>query len=178
MSRRKTTAVRPLSILPAGFNDDVELVARAVVTEAERALDGALAVLRHAGVMVRGTPTLTVPETFVLKLAACLRIYEWEQANLLSRLPPGLPSSAEVWADLLDAGQTRRERFPARELARQVFSAWFWHMSWTTPPLAPRCDVVVRGVRGGEHLVDELAELLVKFRHLVEQRRPERPEEE
>ena len=173
MSRRKTPSIRPLSDPPTCLYADVEMVAQAVVAEAERAVDGAVAVLRRAGLFGKGAPTQRVPESFLLKLAACMRIYEWEQAKLIKHLPAGLPSSAEVWKDLLNTGGA--ERFPGRELARQVFFAWFRHMAWTTP-LVPRCDVVVGGIRG-EGVIDELAELLVKFRHLVEQPRPGGPEE-
>jgi hypothetical protein len=178
MSARKTGTVKPVSrsaAEPPVADPAVERAARATVAEADRALDGAITLLTRAGLSAE-LQAGRVPQSFLLKLAACVRIYQWEQAKLTRHLPSALPTSAEVWDDLLAAPRTGYERFPAKELASKVFGVWFSEMAWMPP--SPAADLVVSGLGAGDDVMDELAHLLFEFRHLVKQHRPERPEEE
>jgi hypothetical protein len=174
----KTKSLKPAP--PAGWNSaaldqHVRDVVRTTISEAERALDGALAVLRAIGVYGTGSSSRPIPQSFALKLAACVRLAQWEEAGIAAALPAGLPTSGEVWDDLITSPRTGKERFPGRELAMQVFRLRLGQMAWHPP--TPSADVVVGDLSGPE-LVDELAALLFQFRHLVDQHRPDMPEKE
>src|SRR5438128_1991678 len=84
----------------------VHSTVRSAVEEAERALDGAIVVLRAAGV----DPKTPLPLNFLLKLAACVRLYQWEAAGVLRLADPSLPTCAEAWQDLVTAPRLGKER--------------------------------------------------------------------
>lgn len=152
--------------------DDQALVQSTVtscIEEAAHALDGAIAVLRLAG-LADGP---SAPIRLLLKVAACFRLYEWERASIRHLIRPPLPSSHDAWQDLLTAPRTGQERFP--DLAKQVFGASWRHLAW--PSRGTGADVIVSNV-SATAVIDELAELLLQFRHLVDEHRPSGPEED
>lgn len=161
---KKPTGSSPSSPVDAEL---VEATIRACHREADRAVDGAIAILRAAGVKQ------PISKAFFLKLAACFRLYEWEQAGVARLVRPPLPTSDEAWDDLLTAPRTGVERFP--DLATRVFAVNLWHGAWQSP--SARADVMVSNVSAND-VLDEMAHLLFQFRHLIDEHRPSGSEED
>ena len=108
-----------------------------------------------------------------MKLSACFRLFEWEQAGVAHLIRPPLPTADEAWDDLLTPPRAGVERFP--DLAKRVFSVHLWHGAWQSP--GTRADVMLSKLSAND-VLDELADLLFQFRRLVDENRPSGPEED
>lgn len=131
----------------------------------------------------RKTP-LPLPLEFLLELSAVIRIAVWQHAGLTDAMGAGFPA----WQELLEQLLARLFNDPTSfscdplrcpaPLSKRVTSLWFNHCSWTATSLVGT-DIVVHAV-DEELLLDALADVLWKHRHLIRKERAyhNTPEEE
>jgi hypothetical protein len=103
-----------------------------------------------------------LPLDLMLKLAAWLRLRNWEMAGLRPFLKRDLPTSDEVLSDL--RARPPHELHPARQIIAQTLATFLREMAWEQG--ASTSDVVVNAIDGDE-VIDRLAAFLWQFRHVA-----------
>lgn len=142
----------------------VERTVDAVVAQAERDLAGAYAVLKVLGIVDgSGRCIAPVPLDLMLKLGAMMRIYQWQEADLIQFLHAELPSAEGVLRDTLNNPRGGGE-YGGHELTRQMFTTWFRQMAFAR--VEPQADVVINRINA-EAVVAQLAEFLWRHRRLA-----------
>ena len=121
--------------------------------------------------------TRALPQDMCFKLGALVRIYQWEQADMLRHLSADLPSSEQLYNDIKAETKGEPTRFSGEHINREVLKAFIRQMAWarvegTTADLALAPNVAT------EELLDRVAMLLWRFRRLGNETGPLAPNEE
>jgi hypothetical protein len=132
-------------------------------------LDNAIAFLAANGLL----DGRSIPQKLLLKLAACLHLRDWEEAGVNHLISRSLPSFEDAWKDFVTAPLSGDGRYPT--LAERVFGLPLWHGAWRSPGV--RADVMVSNLSPND-VVDDLADLLFQFRHMVDEHGPSGSEED
>jgi hypothetical protein len=99
----------------------------------------------------------------LLKLGALVRLRRWELAGVTPHLRGPLPASDDVLRELLDPAC--EPHLGGAALAQRVMTVRLTELAWD--PLDHRAAVVVGSVEPDD-VMDALADLLWRFRHLTE----------
>lgn len=149
--------------------DDLYLMEAAAAEGARAAAQGVALLLRLGWPAQR-----PVPLGLLLALSAVMRLYQWEQADLVRHLRSGgngspLPAAEQVLLSFLAGTPERRSYLNDNCLAREVFELWSKRMAWRPPvrhadvlikPRAPGSDSGPHIDLAGEAALDLLTRLL------------------
>jgi hypothetical protein len=155
---------------------DIESFLRAVLTEAYRQADLVGAFLVNIGFCPpphrrRPGDTRALPEDMLLKLGALVRIYQWEQADMMPHLRADLPSSEQLLDDIRAETQGEPLRFSGEQVNRDVLKAFLRQIAWTRIE-GTTADLALVPSVATEQLLDRVAKLLWRYRHLGEETDP------
>ncbi len=142
--------------------DDVVDYLVPFVREAHRQADLVICFLKALDVPT-GTP---LTPDLLLKIAAFVRIYQWERSGVRALLPADLPAARDIFDDIVGIADRARPSLSGRKLAAAVL--WIAARQMTSPSLQSQVpDVVVAQRLAPEQMVDRLAAFLWQFRHLA-----------
>jgi hypothetical protein len=155
---------------------DTESLLRAVLTEAHRQADLVAAFLVKIGFCPppdrRGPgDTCALPQDMLLKLGALVRIYQWERAEMLPHLRADLPSSGQLLDDIEAQTQGDPPRFSGEQVNREVLKAFLEQIAWSRVEGTSADLAMVQSV-ATEQLLDQVARLLWRHRHLGKEGNP------
>jgi hypothetical protein len=140
-----------------------------IIREAEHQADLVNAFLEALGIVPHLEQRLhnpvPLPADLLLKLAALVRLYQWEKTGLRPHLPANLPSAREVLEDVLGVPRRKRPRFSGCELAKIVLKTHLTQMAWTGLS-GLQSDVAITQTVSPEQTLDLVAHFLWQFRHL------------
>lgn len=114
------------------------------------------------------SPKILRAKRFLLNLGAALRIAGWERAGLRGGLPADLPAASEAFRNLVPTAGSERPSNPglSTDLSAKVFRTWVERFSRSSrTDLAVDMLLPLRSIPE-EELLDALADLLWKHRHL------------
>jgi len=107
-------------------------------------------------------PGTSFSQDTLLRLAAYFRLRNWETAGVIA--DSMLPTSDEVFADVLDKLEGRPTRFDTRELCKRVHLFGLRGLTW--PQTSSKPFTLVDQSTPAD-LLDSIAGLLWQFRHLT-----------
>ena len=116
------------------------------------------------------SPTMLRARAVLLNLAAALRIASWERAGLRSELPADLPTSSEAFQRLLppEIPDSPESKPVVPELGLQVFQTWLQRFSRSSRAALGTDIVLPIHTVTTDELLDALADVLFKNRHLAD----------
>jgi len=125
--------------------------------------DWVAAFLRSAGIEPTPEKPIVLPRTFLLNLAAALRLIHWELLGLQVHLEAGLPRAEEAFLGVLNSlsGEPRGEGI---ELATAVLVLHIRQFAWDAR--SEWHASVALGSLDGDEALDALAEFLWARRHV------------
>lgn len=101
-----------------------------------------------------------------LNVAAALRIKEWQEHQLMSTFPHGLPAADAALSDAVAALEGERKTCTAKDrsgsLSHLCFRTWFHHFSWSAREEIGVDVVLVHSGKLAEAGLAALAELLIR----------------
>jgi len=139
---------------------DARTIIEAVIREAQ---ESAVVVGRFLQ-SVDSSVVRCLSHDILLKLDAWTRIFRWERAGVSGHLESGIPSSAEVLADVEREFRGQPAVYPVQELGRRVFVFALQSMSWRLNATYLEAEII--DTTAPEELLDALAQLLWANRHL------------
>jgi hypothetical protein len=107
-------------------------------------------------------PGTSFSQDTLLRLAAYFRLRNWETAGVIA--DSMLPTSDEVFADVLDKLEGRSARFETRELCKRVHLFGLRRLIW--PQTSSKPFTLIDQSTPADFL-DSIAELLWELRHLA-----------
>ncbi len=142
--------------------DDVVNYLVPFVREAHRQADLVSCFLKALDV----PPRTPLTPDLLLKIAAFVRIYQWERSGVRALLPADLPAARDIFDDIVGVADRAKPSFSGRKLAAAVL--WIAARQMASPSLqSPVPNVVVAQRLAPEQMVDRLAAFLWQFRHLA-----------
>ncbi|MFY9586513.1 MAG: hypothetical protein WAT66_03545 [Actinomycetota bacterium] len=132
------------------------------VREADQQADLVIVVLQALGVPP-GTP---LAPDLLLKLAAFVRIYQWEQTGLRALLAVDLPTARDVFDDIWGTPQQSAPRYSGKKLANAVL--WIAARQLAGRPVdANHPNIAVSQQLPPDQMLDLVARFLWQLRHLA-----------
>jgi hypothetical protein len=117
--------------------------------------------LKSAGV----EPGTSFPRTALFKLGLCCRLAYWEEIGMTSDIDDDLPSSREVFADVIAQLSGETTQFELLQLSQRVHCFALRRLTWPQTSGAP--TFVLDDKSNPSDFLDSVAELLWDYRHLV-----------
>jgi hypothetical protein len=99
-----------------------------------------------------------------VKLAVWCRLSRWEASGLTAQVEHQLPTSDEIFADILEETSGRETRWVANDLSLRVQRFQLEHLTW---PQTSGATFVINDASAPDDFFDAMAELLWEFRDLV-----------
>lgn len=149
---------------------DARSLLSAIVAESQRQADLVTEWLMSIGFLPAAKARknrIWSPSAEVLyKIAAMLKLRQWESAGLLPYVGSSFPSSDDVLDDIWIESGGETPRLAGTALWGDVLWTFLWHMAWT--PIVDRHEeIAVVQQAPPEALLDELARFLWNHRHLA-----------
>jgi hypothetical protein len=109
-------------------------------------------------------PGTEFPATVLVKLAVWCRLCRWEASGLTAQAERQLPSSDEVFVDILEETSGRESRWVANDLSLRVMRFQMERLTW---PQTSGSTFLINDASAPDDFFDSMAELLWELRDLV-----------
>lgn len=152
--------------MPTVADRDIEILIAEILREGERDARLVAAFLESIGLSLDAGNGVGFPEDWLLKLAALLKIARWERAGITAQLGVDLPTSEEVYLDLITLVPGQPARFSGPELSRRVLLIHLGRIAWSPWEHRPAAVAIEQSLAPDEFL-DRLAQFLWDHRHLA-----------
>jgi hypothetical protein len=155
---------------PSDQRKDVEALLIPFIREAHCQAEAVVVFLKAMGLSPSPEGRPKNPVSFapdlLWKIAAFMRLYQWEKIGLYQFLPANLPSSREVFKDILEGGsQNGGPRFSGEELAKTVMWVYLTQLAWDRWP-GMAAEVAIAQAVSPDQALDLVAQFLWQFRNL------------